>query len=205
MANARWPIHRASKLWHVGTMNPSDKRQGSQEGAGISVSRHPDEWREIGRGVVTGDTWVFRQSPAARLLDFHKLTLDQHAVIAAWGVDHSFLLATTLFEVSYYDDELEAEVTTKFASREQAEYESEDFDGDIAEVPGYLATDALKLHSRGPCEPIMVPDMIAIAFAELELDLAGCWWSDILDPIRLSAPRGVLFPKHLDRWSIHRS
>lgn len=204
MARLRWPIHHARKLWHVGTMNPSDKRQGSQEGAGLSVSRHPDEWREIGRGVVGGDTWVLRKSPSGRLLDFHELSPSQSAEIASWGLDRGLVIEAALFEVSHYDDELETDVTSMFTSREQAEYEAEGVDGDIAEVPGFLATDALRLHSRGPCEPIMVPDMIAIAFAELELDLDGCWWSDILDPIRLSAPRGVLFPKHLDRWSAHR-
>jgi hypothetical protein len=45
------------KLYHVGSLNVENKRDHSYEGAGLSVSTHPDAWRKIARGHVTGDTY----------------------------------------------------------------------------------------------------------------------------------------------------
>lgn len=204
MAAARWPLRTIKRAYHVGTLNRSDKRRGSQEGAGLSISQHPDAWRQIARGHVHGDDWIVRSAVGGKFLDIHKLSDAQHAIIRAWAIENGLATPARLFEVSYYDDELEDDLKFTVTSRDAAEAEAEEVDGAITEIDGLLATAALKTCSHGPCEPAMVQDMIATAFADQALDLDGCWWSDTLDPIRLSAPRGVIFERRLGAWDLQK-
>lgn len=204
MAVPRWPLRTIKRAYHVGTLNPSDKRRGSQEGAGLSISQHPDAWREIARGQVHGHDWIVRSAVGGKFLDIHRLSDTHQAIIRAWAIDNGLATPAPLFEVSYFDDELDDDVKFTVINREDAEAEAEEVDGEIAEIDGLLATKALQTYSHGPCEPAMVKDMIATAFADRALDLNGCWWSDILDPIRLSAPRGVIFERRLSAWDIRK-
>lgn len=48
------PVKTLKGLYHVGTLDASKKRDG-YEGAGLSVSTHPDAWKRIAKGHVTGD------------------------------------------------------------------------------------------------------------------------------------------------------
>jgi hypothetical protein len=38
--------------------------------------------------------------------------------------------------------------------------------------------------------------------ATMHPDLDGVWWNERLDPDALSAPRGVLLPHALGRWTV---
>ena len=51
------------------------------------------------------------------------------------------------------------------------------------------------------CEPIMVADMLAMAYAEDVLRLDGVWWEDRHDPAALSAPRGAIFAARVAAFS----
>ena len=53
-----------AKLWHVGSMNPRIKRPGSYEGAGLSVSVHPEDWQQIAE--IGGDLWELTKREQVR-------------------------------------------------------------------------------------------------------------------------------------------
>jgi hypothetical protein len=204
MEPSDWPIRQIKLAYHVGAMNPADKRRGSHEGAGLSICQHPEAWRRIARGLVAGDDWIVRCNPAGRFLDIHKLKAAHHATINAWGVEKGLIEKAQLFELSYYDDEFEQDYTCLFISESDALAEAEEQDGEVNPIDGFTATEVLKAISLNDCEPVMVQDMVTIAYAEQALQLSGCWWTDNLDPERLSAPRGVIFQSQLHLWAIER-
>lgn len=206
-AAVRLPTRTFRELWHVGTMKPQQKRAGSHEGAGLSVSLHPEEWRRIARGHVSGDLWRCVR-PGNRFLDFHKLTKAQRRMIEDWGVAHGFATRASIWRFTYYDDEDEVERYMEFPTREQAEYEADgwgDEDGEsITEVPGGLLPTPL-FHQRTRTGGDTVDlGLLATLHVEDATDLDGVWWNDILDVGRLSAPRGVIVPSRLKGWTITR-
>ena len=137
------PIVWLDQVMHVGDLSPLSKRTNSYEGAGLSVSLHPDEWRAIARGHVTGATWVLEKSGGA-FLDAHLLDDAQRAATLAWACEQGFAISADLFELSLYDDELETTLTQTFTSLPQAEAENiDDLPNAIMRVSGYVSTPML--------------------------------------------------------------
>ncbi|WP_210319962.1 hypothetical protein, partial [Camelimonas fluminis] len=114
-------------------------------------------------------------------------------VIETWGLDKGITETALVFELTHFGHEFEQDFACVFTKEEDAIAESEEYGGQVTPVQGLIATDALKAISLNDCEPVMVHDMLTIAYAELALHLTGCWWTDRLDIERLSAPRGVIF------------
>lgn len=203
--SARLPSRSFKTLWHVGTLDPTQKGQGSYEGAGLSVSLHPDAWRRIARGQVGGETWQLTKADN-RFLDAHRLSEPQRAMIEDWAVAQGHAERSTVYRVRHFDDELDSEVYSDFPSRERAEAEAEAYEDDaqVEEIPGQLtATAKLRAATRNPNAVTNVFDLILSLYAE-EHGYDGVWWNDRLDPSRYSAPRGVIVPSKLPDWSVTR-
>lgn len=194
------PIRTFDRLWHVGSMVASAKRKGSYEGAGLSVSRHPNAWTQIARGHVNGDIWELTK-PNNRFLDYHAMPYRLKTQIRQWGIEQGYIEETTHFRIRYYDDEWEQERWMDFNTREEAEEEAEmmDLENPIEEITDALKAtpklDARTMNAGGDMEalvPVWVEDMT---------DLDGVWWQDSYDPDRLSAPRGVIMQSKMREWS----
>lgn len=199
-----FPTRSFRKLWHVGSMNPADKRQGSYEGAGLSVSINPDEWRQIARGAVSGDTWVLTK-PSNAFLNFWKIGKRQWAIIRQWAIDGGWAEAKTQYRVSWWDEELDDTVSFIFDTREEADAESDpeyNTGIEIKEVPtGLTGTAKLASRCHQRTSDSSPQDLLATVYAEDVLGLDGVWWNDYLDPDRLSAPRGVIVPSKVSGWN----
>ena len=189
------------KLWHIGTMNPNDKRDDSYEGAGLSVSVNPDEWSMVAK--LPGDLWEFTK-PGNKFVNFHRLSKAQRNQITQWGIKNGYAQPAQLWRHSYYDDEVEDTRYSDYLTKEEAEAELGGYGGDEKVEPvkgGLTATPKLSQKSkRGKIDPTEVLDLLVTAYAEDELDCDGVWWADDLDPENLSAPRGVIFPSKLPSW-----
>jgi RNA:NAD 2'-phosphotransferase (TPT1/KptA family)/8-oxo-dGTP pyrophosphatase MutT (NUDIX family) len=189
------------KLWHVGTMNPKDKRDDSYEGAGLSVSVNPDEWQMIAK--IGGDLWELTKA-GNKFVNFHRLSKPQRKQIVDWGIKNGYAQPAELWRHTWYDDELDDERYSDYATKEEAEAELGSYgEGEKVEPVkgGLTATPKLSQKSkRGDIDPIEVVDLLVTAYAEDELDCDGVWWADDLDPDNLSAPRGVIFPSKLSSW-----
>ena len=192
----KYPIGRPPKnLYHVGDLDPSKHQAGGYEGSGLSVSTHPEAWKQISRGTG-GDTWQLSR-PSARFLDYHRLTDKHWNEIVEWAVAQGYAKRKTVYRVSYYDDELEDKMSFDFPTREAAEEEAEEIeDATITELHGEPVGTA-KLKRREGADH---PELLAVVYAEDVLKTDGVWWSDRLDVLGLSAPRGVIFNRSLPKW-----
>ena len=185
-------------------MNPSMKRRGSYEGAGLSVSRHPNAWMAIARGHVSGSVYELTKS-GNRFLDYHAIPYELITSIRDWGIREGYVEAVTHFRVKYYDDEWEEERYMDFASREEAIEEVELMDADPEEIE--VITDALKASPKLDARTLGAGDdleALVPVWVEDMTDLDGVWWQDSFDPDRLSAPRGVIVPSKLAEWQVRK-
>tara|TARA_R110000796_G_scaffold2214_4_gene8928 strand:+ start:4720 stop:5718 length:999 start_codon:yes stop_codon:yes gene_type:complete len=195
------PVTSVKNLYHVGTLDASKKRDG-YEGAGLSVSTHPDDWKKIARGHVTGDTYSATKD-GNRFLNAHALTDSHDEVIKQWAIENGYLEQQETVTVCYYDDEMEDDLCSTFNSMADAEYE---YDGELehydveVDKGGIVPTDKLKKAARQKrMEATGVLDFVLPLYAE-QAGLDGVWWQDTLDVSRYSAPRGVIVPSKIDSW-----
>lgn len=201
------PITTFPTLWHVGTLDPADKRRGSYEGPCLSVSRHPAAWREISDGFVSGPCWKAGGS-GIRMLNALSLDTNQKETILAWGVERGYAERATLWRITRFDDELDEEVSSTFESRDDAvlELDLDEDDEDriaesIEEVDEHRSTPLLLeevLDDRTLTGDRSVLDALLPLWVERETDLHGVWWQERHDPLAYSAPRGGIVPSRVD-------
>jgi len=184
-------------LYHVGTMDAAQKNAAfeSLEGDGLSVSLHPEEWREIAE-LGGSPTWALTKV-GNQFLDFHSLDDGQRAQIRKWGIAEGWLEPAKLWEVSYYDDESEDRRLLVFDNEDEARSEYDDCDIEsepqLVEKDGAVATAKLsKRVAMKLIDPSLAEELAALVFAEDVVGLDGVWWEDDYDPGALSCPRGVI-------------
>jgi hypothetical protein len=201
MINTIPKIHLGESLYHVGTLNPQKKRDG-YEGAGLSISTHPNAWMRIARGHVAGDIYQCIKA-GNEFLNAHFLSPDHAAEIKNWGIETGYLTSYETVSVSWFDDEMEDTVLQTFASISEAREEFEDLE-DFYDVSvdqgGVLPTEKLKNETRQTQMDLTgLLDFVLPLYAE-KLGLDGVWWQDRLDVVSYSAPRGVIVPSKLESW-----
>lgn len=188
------------KLWHVGTLDPKRKQQGSLEGAGLSVSVNPEEWRGIAQ--LGGDTWELTK-PGNKFVNFHRISKQQRQQITKWGLENGYVEQKPVYRAVWFDDEDQEDRYMEFTRESEAKEQAEEMGGRTETASeGIVMTPKLAdrtMHARWD-DPVMAWDMLVTAYAEDELDCDGIWWDDTLDPHKLSAPRGVIFPGKLPSW-----
>ena len=195
------PVKTLKGLYHVGTLDASKKRDGF-EGAGISVSTHPNAWKQIARGHVTGDTHSATKE-GNKFLDAHSLSDSHNEQIKQWALKNDYLAQQETVTVCYYDDEMEDDLCSTFNSMAdaEAEYDEElEYMDVTVEKGGIVPTDKLKKETRqNRIESTGVLEFVLPIFAEQQ-GLDGVWWQDKLDVQRYSAPRGVIVPSKIKSW-----
>lgn len=211
----RWPTIHHALLFHVGTFDPAQKSKThnatSLEGNGLSVSFHPEAWREIAR---LGDepTWILRRDESQAFLDVRSLA-DTHWKLAMhWAVAEQLAMPAQIIEVSWYDDEANARSTMVFdgeslKDREAAQAEFELCEGGrpkLHQRTSFKTTPELNARIGFPVDIACMRDMVMTLYVEdvlhEKLGLQGCWWTDELDVYSHSAPRGVIHAKALVGW-----
>jgi hypothetical protein len=198
------PTQELPSLYHVGSLQPSQKGSYSYEGAGLSVSRHPHQWRKIAR--LSGPLWHLTR-PGALLLDAHALTNDQRQVVREWGLSLGWVHYQTRYQVTYYDEELESDVRFLCCTRTAA---LEEVGGDpcatteediITEV--LVATSSFDDVTVRPGDSWVEDKLLAAYVDNVYEELEGVWWDDTYNPAALSCPRGVLGKSRLAHWNKH--
>lgn len=194
------------RVAHVGTMDREKKAEGSQEGAGLSVSLHPVAWMRI---WSLGDSGFILEGPG-RFIDAMSLTAHEKSRIIGWGLDSGLLEESMVYAVKYFDDELERDVEFEMPTLVAAEAEVEEY-SDATVAPRQSTTATVKLaelsnHDPRRRGPQYIPtdfqfDLVLTLYAESECaDIDGVWWRERLDPERHQAPRGVILPSRLRQW-----
>ena len=200
------PTKGFSRLWHVGSLQIEDKgRQGpSQEGSGLSVSLHPEDWAGIAR--LNGPTWDARRK-GNQFLDFHKLKPAQREALQAWGIAKGYIVLKQQWEMRYFDSEMDDECFSLFDTEAEARQEVPDWleeseQAKITEVTRPCATPAMGERLQYDIRWCDAMDMAATFWVEDETTFDGVWWNDTYAPHSLSAPRGVIVKRALAHWTI---
>ena len=202
--SSKFPMVHFPEVYHVGDMDPKKKRGGSHEGSGLSVSLHPEEWTKIAR--LGGNETNTLQNDSSVFLDFHKLADEQKKTILAWGVKNEYITPATIWRVSWYDDEMEDTVGMEFDNPEDAAAEAEGVEGEVEVLQGkHVSTPKMKQRIQGDASSVMLMDLLSTIFVEDVLEWDGVWWEDVLRPEQFSAPRGVIVPSAMKRWTIDRT
>lgn len=193
------------RLYHVGTLDPNQKQTGSHEGAGLSVSLHPEAWRRIAR-LGSVPTHEVRQ-PGGRFVDFYQARKDPAlmAEVWCWAKDQGYVEHGTRYVVRYRDSEIDETVSLTFDTLAEAEAEAEEYAVTVELHAGYRPTAAMTeraCHTRPP--NAFVQDFALGFFLEDHCPgIAGLWWNEVLSPATYSAPRGVIFLPRIAEWQFH--
>lgn len=204
---ANLPLLKGGLVYHVGDMDPSLKRMDSHEGCGLSVSLHPSEWRSIGEGLISGACWSLTRKDGA-FLDAHALGRVRRKAILAWAVGKGYATPCDTWTWTYFDDEREEEMTQTFADRAEADEERDYAEsGSIRKRRGHASTpllDGITMQSSRSLSDRNVIDLVLPLWAHEVHGVEAVWWSDALDPLLLSAPRGVIHPDAVGKWKATR-
>ncbi len=191
------PTKKITKVFHVGDMNIRNKSQFSLEGSGLSVSKNPEEWRQIAR-LGDSDLYLLNNSNGL-FLDAYRLNKKQKNDIINWGVEQEYVEPTETYRVLYGDGSY-----MEFDDLEKATYEAGDeYKIRRNKIGGLKPTDKLKIDTKqNRIDISQTFDLLLTVFIEKTSDYDGIWWNDRLDVLDYSAPRGVIFNNKLKNWDI---
>ncbi len=197
------PLKSFKELWHTGNFDSSKKKSESHEGSGLSVTTHPEEWKSITQ--LSGKTWTLSKKNN-NFIDKHALSQNEKNNIVQWGIDNKYIQYQSTYKVSWYDDDLDSEVSMEFGTKEEAIQEvGVDNIDDIREIKhGINMLPKLAKRTKNQITPSMSFDLLLTVYAE-DHDYDGVWWEDNLDVARYSAPRGVIVPTKLQTWNKHET
>lgn len=185
----------------------------SHEGIGLSVTYCTDDvieaWEYIARLGGTKKATLRRRDNRPGHFVLYSRALEKSAI--NWAVSAGLLTAAVGYEVSWFDDELNDRMSAQFSSRQDAEdemLEYEEYGAKISAVTIFHAARELVVrwqqHFSGntpitPEHAVVEATNIYVTSAYPQFD--GVWWEDRLSPETLSAPRGVILPHAIGRWT----
>jgi hypothetical protein len=192
------PVFPLDRAWHVGTFDRRRRRRGGLEGSQLSVSWCPEAWDEIAR--LSGATWEVTRNEPGLFLDARAVS---QRALAEWGISRGLVRREDRWCYSYHDDELDDTLTFAYETRAEA----------LEEVSAYLSPRPRVRLSNVLASTQRLLDavggtknqrdlglaLLPIALAQ-HLGLAGVWWTENYDPVRLSAPRGCILAERVAEW-----
>lgn len=187
-----------SVVFHVGNLSSlRGKPSMSFEGNGLSVSHHPDAWTAIAK--LGGLTTYALYNPNA---NFYMVPREEDLKAIEWCLENGYLVRKRKYRVIQTDEEGE-EFYSEFDSKREALAEDED----ATPFQGYsFGQKGLQYWKSSFSEKVshaLASSFAPIFFAEAN-GFDGCWWDEVLDIERLSAPRGVIFQCRLDQWQVYQ-
>lgn len=201
-----WPVIITSDPFcHVGAFGgKGPEERYSMEGSCLSVSDVPDAWIKIAR--LSGAKH-YLQKERAYILDMLVAKSNPVLVNKAmyWAIDHDLAESKILYRATF-EDEDGYECYSMHDCREDALAEVDGDEDCLGFENGYIGTKTLaKIHRcSAAVDPSLVVDFCLMAYAEHVLKVDGVWWNEVMDPDRLSAPRGGLFSPFDEEWEIFR-
>jgi hypothetical protein len=173
---------------------------------------------------LPGDEFVLTKD-GGEFLDILNLSEDQKESVAQWAVDTGLAESCDIWVGSRYDEELEDWTCFESDDLEKVLHEFDlEIEGDtvtcleterswiigqedcpLSSSRKIRGTEALHSRSRQtkPCVGDYALDLCVMAYSEDVLGLDGCYWSETMDPHRLSAPRGVIHSSRLNEWAVN--
>lgn len=188
------------KVYHVGDMDVTKKSDFSLEGEGLSVSLHPEEWRRIAKLSIKTTYMLVKEDGS--FIDFWRLGQEHKDEVYEWGLKEGLVTKGMVFRVTFTNEYGEDEYM-EFSDVDEAESEKEDSDGEMTIYETYVPTSELGKRTRQKkVDLVNTFDLLLTVYVSENTDYDGVWWSDKLDPMNYSAPRGVIFSHKLKDWKV---
>lgn len=194
---------------HIGHLSGTEGRCQSLDGPGISVSTHPDSWRQI-KGL-NGPEYVFRYPPA-QWVDAMKYSDQDLAEMLDWAIQNRYLRQVKAFfaMVPQGGDTLPAYFEKKIDAARALEMNEEDpeFDMAVTEEDTFRITPkGLKALERWPGPFIQWEQAVILLYVRKVLVVkrpwvVGVWWSEPDQVNAGVAPSGILFPERLHLFEV---
>jgi hypothetical protein len=201
----------SGRVFHIGNLSGDRERPHlSYEGNGVSVSHHPEVWRDLlrksGDGTLAETATMYELiNPSATFYDAVPGGPPRTPVIE-WALANDFVQRISGFEVRWQQNGNQH--TMQFPDRNRAEREA------AVEGRELHETTLLVLDQRGErywerafrqppheAEPLVIRSLTPVWYAEAR-GFDGVWWNEELAPADYSAPRGVIFQSRLGEWAI---
>lgn len=201
------PVLRKNRVWHVGSLNKPRRTVGGtgNEGDGLPVSEHPEDWRSIAR-LGSQKAWELTK-PGGVFVDALRVLRNKRTMrmIHEWAKAEGLAEPSAVYRV-HFNNEDGDDVFFEFTDKAEAEDEASFEDGRRLEVvaDGLKAAPALQdwfqAFAGRALPSALLDDMLIFRYAE-QSGCDGVWWNETHDPAGLSAPRGTVFQSKLSEWS----
>ena len=200
-----FPVRRIATVWHWGSPTPPTRRPASSmECWHLSVTAHPWAWLGIAK-LGGSPLYALHRADGTRGVFVDMRSLPQERREALLQSVRDLVTPTTVYVHSRWDEELEETVENLYRTHKEAAFEHEGERGVIEARRGWAPTRALqvlwKRHFIGRLDPYSVQDCALLAAIERTARFDGAWWTDRLDSVNYSAPRGAIFQSRVREWA----
>lgn len=187
-------------LSHIGNLTDPHQVNGDKEGPLLSVSKHPEAWRQIAK-LGGRPLWKITAAGGLLLIDLHKIKENHWAPIETWAKAEGLIQKSQWFKVEWFDSEREEILYSIFETEAEANSEAEETPP--TPIPVLIPEASLSAFwyqraTWAPKTPWHTREALLALIIEILYDkddqADGIWWEETLNPTHLSAPRGGLSP-----------
>lgn len=201
------PVFSIDKIYHLGSLDSSKRSALSYEGHTLSASTCPEAWEKIAR--LGGNPCHKLEKKGALFLDVESL-LNNTALekrLLKFGKDNGFIELRNIYEISWYDEEMEDTMSFRCLSSEEA-FNEMDEDRSMKELSEWIETPLLlertsqsrKVSASNPRQLLAV--LYAEHLSEKGYPLDGVFMDHQYAPDHLSAPAFGILPGKLKSFAV---
>lgn len=178
-------------LHHLGNLNISERSGSSLEGNALSVSPCPDAWAKIHR-IPSNQVHSIKPDYFIDMFKAEGSGFIEKAI--EFCINNKFVKAAKKYSISWFDDELDSEVTAIFDTKEEATLESDAMETEISPVDTFDATDKmLTFFDQKSIYCTSINDFMLMLYFIKNHNIKNFYWDEKLDVYAYSAPRGAMF------------
>lgn len=194
-------------VWHVGNLDKMKKSSFSLEGDLLSVSLTPKTWSKLARANGVNHKLELKGALYVDFYDFLEHNLDD---IIRWANDKGYINKEKVYSFTYYDDEIDEELTFSFDTVDALVSEFPDASDDEIHIDeSYVLSETYIAQNKSSSKSKYDITNVQIEFIEDHVvadneQIVGIWWNDAFRPESFSAPRGGIFNSRLHLFNISK-
>ena len=209
-------LKKYQKLYHIGTLDISNKDINSTNGNGLSITINPNEWKEL-LHTNSNKLWSLYKDNI-NLIDYDSLTTEDFEISKRWALNHKYIKEDVKFEINIFNKKLGFNEKVKFNSlyeihkegylnEEYENYEEYEFfkeyeDIDVKKIVKYIPTSKMTNLSMTILNEDNLDSIIMLLFLELNSDIDGVYWTEPLKIFNKFNSNGILFNSRVNSFKI---